>query len=91
MVITMGCHLRYLNHSLFKCFVYYTRLLLGLYRLVPKRPIVFHCALNSCCFILARQATSFQIALDRDSLIHPRAASSSSAADDQKDAPRRAP
>lgn len=38
-VITMGCHMRYLNHSLFKCFVYYTRLLLGFSRPVLACPV----------------------------------------------------
>ena len=45
MVITMGCHLRYLNHSLFNCFVYYTRLLLGF-----PRPVLT-CAVASIAFL----------------------------------------
>jgi hypothetical protein len=68
-VITMGCHLRYLNHSLFKCFVYYTRLPLGLPRLVRKHLIAFHCVRTHDAFSRDKQLSSFQTAPGLDSLI----------------------
>lgn len=51
-VTTMGCHMRYLNHSLFKCFVYYPRLLLGFSRPVPTCPVT-----SIACFNPAASAT----------------------------------
>lgn len=60
-VITMGCHLRYLNHSLFNCFVYYTRLLLGFFPSRARMSGCFHRILQCCCIISTRQATTWSM------------------------------